>query len=139
RICLLWSPKGVATMARMTKRMLTNEHWNRIAPHLPKHPPSPKGGRPRADDRECLEGILWLLRTGARWQDIPVDLPSGSTWWRRLQDWAGENVLGEIHAILVEELGELGQLDLYELLADATFVRAKKGVKMSEKPRLVRV
>src|SRR6185503_19113778 len=42
---------------RHTKRTLTDEQWERIAPHLPEHPPSPKGGRPRTDDRECLEGI----------------------------------------------------------------------------------
>jgi transposase len=82
--------------------------------------------------------ILWLLRTGARWQDIPVDLPSGSTCWRRLQDWAGEGVLEEIQAVLIEELDDLGLLDLEELLADATFIRAKKGARMSEKPRLAR-
>src|SRR4051794_22651641 len=105
-------------MARKTRRVLTDEQWQRIAPHLPTYEPSPKGGRPRADDRECLEGILWLLRTGARWQDIPVDLPSGSTCWRRLRDWAGEEVLQEIQAVLVEQLGERGKLDLEELLAD---------------------
>lgn len=126
-------------MARMTKRMLTDEQWNRIAPHFPEHPPSPKGGRPREEDRECLEGVLWLLRTGARWQDIPVDLPSGSTCWRRLQEWAGEGVLAEIQAVLIGQLAELGQLDFEQLLADATFIRAKKGATRSEKPRLARV
>jgi transposase len=126
-------------MSRKTKRVLTDEHWKRLAPRLPNHPPSPKGGRPRADDRECLEGILWLLRTGARWQDIPVDLPSGSTCWRRLQEWAGEQVLQDIQALLIEELDALGKLDLEELLADATFIRAKKGGMRSVKPRLVRV
>ena len=126
-------------MARMTKRLLTNEQWQRVAPHLPQHPPSTLGGRPRACDRDCLEGILWLLRTGARWQDIPVDLPSGSTCWRRLQEWAGLGVLQQIHGLLVQELGELGQLDLEELFADATFIRAKKGARMSAKPRLARV
>jgi len=90
------------------------------------------------DDRECLEGLLWLLRTGAAWQKIPVDLPSGSTCWRRLQEWSGESVLPELHAILIEELGELGRLDLEELLADATFIRAKKGATRWEKPRLAR-
>jgi transposase len=108
-------------------------------PHLPEHPPSPKGGRPRAVDRECLEGMLWLLRTGARWQDVPVDLPSGSTCWRRLQEWAVDEILDQIQAVLVDELAGLGKLDLTELLADATFIRAKKGVRMSGKPRLVRV
>ena len=126
-------------MSRKTKRVLTEEQWQRVAPHLPEHPVSPKGGRPRADDRECLEGILWLLRTGARWQDIPVDLPSGSTCWRRLQEWAFEEVLEDIQAILIDELAELGKLDFEELLADATFIRAKKGVRTSEKPRLARV
>ena len=125
-------------MSRKTKRVLTDDHWRRIAPHLPVHPPSPKGGRPRAGDRECLEGILWLLRTGARWQDIPVDLPSGSTCWRRLQEWAGDEVLENIQAILVEELHELGRIDFDELLADATFIRAKKGGWRSERPSAAR-
>jgi transposase len=125
-------------MARKTPRMLTDDQWERVARHLPEHPPSPKGGRPRADDRECLEGVLWLLRTGARWRDIPVDLPSGSTCWRRLAEWAGEDVFQHIQALVVEELGEAGKLDLDELLADATFIRAKKGAKTSGRPRLAR-
>jgi transposase len=85
-----------------------------------------------------LEGILWLLRTGARWRDIPIDLPSGSTCWRRLQEWAGEGILDEIHALLIEELDERGALDFDELLADATFIRTKKGATAWAKPRLAR-
>ena len=126
-------------MSRKTKRVLTDEHWGRIAGYFPVHPPSPKGGRPRVPDRECLEGILWLARTGARWQDIPVDLPSGSTCWRRLREWAGEGVLEQIHALLIEQLDDLGRLDFDELLADATFIRAKKGATRSARPRLARV
>jgi transposase len=126
-------------MSRKTKRVLTDEQWQRIAPYFPEHPPSPRGGRPRASDRECLEGILWLARTGAPWQKIPVDLPSGSTCWRRLQEWAGEGVLEAIHALLIQQLDDLGELDFEELLADATFIRAKKGVMKSAKPRLARV
>lgn len=125
-------------MARKTPRVLSDEDWQRIAPHLPEHPASPKGGRPRAADRECLEGILWLLRSGARWKDIPVDMPSGSTCWRRLQEWAGEQVLQEIHAVLIRHLAHLGKLDLTELLADATFIRGKKGATTSASPRPAR-
>jgi transposase len=123
---------------RRTKRVVTDGQWERIEPHLPKYAPSSKGGRPRASDRECLEGILWLLRTGARWQDIPVDLPSGSTCWRRLQEWAGEGVLEDIHTALLEELGELGRLHLKELVMDATFIRAKKGATKSASPAAAR-
>ena len=124
-------------MARRTPRVLTDDQWERVAPHLPARPPSPKGGRPRASDRECLEGPLWLLRTGARWRDMPIDLPSGSTCWRRLAEWAGEEVLRHMQ-VLVEQLGEQGKLDLEELLADATFIRAKKGATRSGKRRLAR-
>ena len=123
---------------RHTKRQLTDAQWERIAPSFPEHAPSPKGGRPRASDRECLEGILWLVRSGARWRDMPLDLPSGSTCWRRLMEWAGEDVLEEVHAILIEELDDLGELDFEELFADATFIRAKKGGTMSATPRLAR-
>ena len=125
-------------MARRTPRVLTDDQWERVGPHLPAHPPSPKGGRPRASDRECLEGLLWLLRTGARWRDIPIDLPSGSTCWRRLREWAIGEALEEVQAILVDELDELSKLDLRELLADATFIRAKKGATTLGKPRLAR-
>ena len=125
-------------MARKTPRVVTDEQWELIAPHLPGHPPGPKGGRPRADDRECLEGLLWYLRSGARWRDMPIDLPSGSTCWRRLVEWAGEDILPHLHAVLVEQLGEAGKLDLEELFADATFIRAKKGATRSGKPRSAR-
>ena len=125
-------------MARKTKRVLSDEQWERIAPHLPKHPPSPKGGRPRASDRECLEGILWLLRSGARWRDIPIDLPSGSTCWRRLADWARDEVLEHLQGVLVGQLGDRGKLDLAELFADATFIRAKKGGWGSARPSAAR-
>lgn len=126
-------------MSRKTKRVLTDEQWQLVAPHLPQHPSSPRGGRPRASDRECLEGLLWMLRTGARWRDIPIDMPSGSTCWRRLQEWAAGNVLQDIQGILVNQLHELGKVDFEELLADATFIRAKKGATTLAKPRLARV
>jgi hypothetical protein len=69
---------------------------------------------------------------------MPIDLPSGSTCWRRLAEWAGEEVLRHMQGVLVEQLGEQGKLDLEELLADATFIRAKKGATRSGKRRLAR-
>jgi transposase len=114
-------------MARMTRRLVSDALWARVERHLPVRPPQPKGGRPWVGDRECLEGVLWVLRTGARWGDIPVDLPSPSTCWRRLQEWAGEGYLDEIQAAVVEELDDLGLLDWDQLVADATFIRGKKG------------
>jgi transposase len=134
---LQWSAKE-SIMARQTKRLLTDEQWQRIAPHLPRRQPRPKDGQPPAADRECLEGILWLLRTGTRWQDIPVDLPSGSTCWRRLRDWASDDILLAIHSALIGEQAGLGAVDLKQLLADATIVRAKQGAPRLAKPRSAR-
>src|SRR5947208_9249636 len=101
-------------MARSTRRVLTDAMWERIEPHLPKHEPSPLGGRPREPDRECLEGLLWLLRTGAGWPDVPIDLPSGSTCRRRLIEWDAAGVLDEVHAALAADLEALGKIDLSE-------------------------
>jgi transposase len=90
-------------MSRKTPRVISDKQWQKMAPLFPQHPPSPKGGRPRIDDRECLEGLLWLLHSGGRWRDIPRDLPSGSTCWRRLHEWAEAGVLEKIQAVLVAE------------------------------------
>src|SRR5579875_2152276 len=51
-------------------RLLTDAQWEKIRPLLPKRPKRPQGGRPPANDRKVLEGILWILRSGARWQDL---------------------------------------------------------------------
>lgn len=125
-------------MARRTRRVVTDKLWSRVEPHLPVRSPQPKGGRPWVNDRDCLEGVLWVLRTGARWGDIPVDLPSPSTCWRRLQEWAGEGCLDEIHAAVLDELDGMGRLDWNQLVADATFVRGKKGATRSATPSAAR-
>ena len=70
-----------------TRQLLTNEQWAKIAPLLPPEKPGFKGGRPSAPNRDVLKGILWILRTGARWQDLPQKYPSPSTCWRRLRRW----------------------------------------------------
>ncbi|MEM6434757.1 MAG: transposase, partial [Cyanobacteria bacterium P01_D01_bin.115] len=50
---------------------LSDEHWLLIADLFANPDPSPQGGRPMADPRACLEGVLWMLRSGARWKDLP--------------------------------------------------------------------
>lgn len=63
---------------------LTDRQWSKIGPLLPK---LSSWGRPWKDNRAVLEGILWILRTGARWKDLPERYPSPSTCWRRLKLW----------------------------------------------------
>ena len=58
---------------------LSDAQWARIAPHLPRRQRNPRGGRPPADPRKCLEGILWILWTGAPWKALPRKYSSPTT------------------------------------------------------------
>jgi transposase len=68
---------------------LGDEQWELIAPLLPQHK---RRGRPRADDRRTMNGILWMLRSGARWRDLPTKYGSRSTCHRRLKEWQDQGV-----------------------------------------------
>jgi len=116
------------------KVLLTDEQWEKIGPLLPAFKRSRKGGRKPVDNRVVFEGILWVLRTGARWQDLPKKYSSGSTCWRRLQDWEEQGVWLRVFRVFLGELDEKGQLDWSECFADGSFVPAKKGGVASVKP-----
>jgi len=81
-----------------------------------------------------LEGILWILRSGARWQDLPEEFPSPSTCWRRLRDGEGQGVWLTIWRAFLAELNERQQLQWSEAFLDSSFALAKKGARESAKP-----
>jgi len=115
------------------KSQLTNEQWFLIA-DLFEHPAaSEKGGRPRVDARRCVEGILWVLRSGARWKDLPATFPSPTTCWRRHRQWSASGVWQNAWARLLRMLDRQGQLDWEESAADGTFSSAKKGASTLER------
>src|SRR5579875_1558741 len=99
-------------------RLLTEAQWEKIRPLLPQRPPRPRGVRPPAPDRKVLEGIWWMLRSGARWQDLPEEFPSPATCWRRLRDWEEQGVW----------------LTIWRAFLDGSFAPAKKGAPESAKP-----
>ena len=108
---------------------LTNEQWNRIEPIIVSSTPSkdPRG-RPARDPREVLDGILWILRTGAPWKDLPPRYPPYQTCHRRFQQWVRQGVFRRIAQALVEDLNERGKIDIREAFIDGSFAPAKKGV-----------
>jgi transposase len=110
-----------------TPRFLTGKQWAKIAPSLPSERPGFKGGRPRRSNREVLVGILWILRTGARWQDLPSRYPSPAICWRRLKRWAEEDLWLQIWRTSLSQLDADGLLDWEEAFIDASFAPAKKG------------
>jgi len=120
-------------------RLLTDAQWEKIRPLLPRPRSRRRGGRPRASDRKVLEGILWILRSGARWQDLPEEFPSPATCWRRLRDWEEQGVWLNIWRAFLAELNERKQLQWSESFLDGSFAPAKKGALESEKPSGARV
>ena len=107
--------------------VLTDEQWKLIEPLLPRGKTGPKGGRPRRNDREIADGILWILRTGAPWKDLPHQYPPYQTCHRRFQEWVGTSTLDKILHVLATDLRERGKLDLTEAFIDGSFAAAKKG------------
>lgn len=120
---------------RRKKRFLSDAKWAKIEPLLPKLPRHPRGGRPWADNRAVLEGILWILYSGARWKDLPDTYPSASTCWRRLKLWEEQDVWLTIWRTFLGTLDERGQLRWSETFMDGSFFPAKKGGWRSVPPR----
>ena len=114
---------------------LTNEQWERIVPFIPKAKAGPgKSGRPPQDRREVLNGILWILRTGAPWADLPERYPPKSTCHRCFQAWSRSGVFAKILTALAEDLRDRGGIDLSEGFIDGTFAPAKKGAMAWARP-----
>jgi hypothetical protein len=88
-----------------------------------------------------LNGSLWILRSGARWQDLPGRFPPYQTYHRRFQQWVrdGDGTLRQVLEALAADLRERGELDLSECFIDGTFVVAKKGASTWERPSGARV
>jgi len=124
----------------MAKREeLSDIQWSIIEPLLPKPKRRADGkGRPRRTNREVMNGILWILRSGARWYDLPERYPPYQTCHRRYQEWVQAGVLRKILEALADDLQTRGKFDLSECYIDATFVVAKKGAPVSEKPSVAR-
>jgi transposase len=80
------------------------------------------------DDRACLNGILFVLSTGIRWDRLPQQLGygSGMTCWRRLRDWQQAGVWDRLHALLLAELQASGRIDWSRAVADSSHLRAKR-------------
>ena len=113
------------------KPFLSDSQWLVIADLLADPPPSPLGGRPRVEPRPCLEGIIWVLISGARWQDLPERYPSPATCWRRLREWSDDGRFLAAWHRLLGQLDRLRGINWEEAIGDGSFVRAKKGAPTS--------
>ena len=112
----------------MDKAIIDDEFWKRIEPLLPQQKPRREKypGRKPVPDRAALSGILFVLRAGLRWRDLPAEMGCGSgvTCWRRLRDWQEAGVWDRLHELVLAELRAADQIDLSRVILGSSSVRA---------------
>lgn len=109
---------------------LTDAQWEVIEPYFPReelNKPGRLGGRPWSPARDVLNGVLWVLRTGAPWKDLPSRYPAYQTCHRRFQRWVRMGILPEVLAGLRRDLCARGGVEDVEGYIDGTYVPAKRG------------
>ena len=114
----------------MAKQILNDELWQIIEPIIPKKKRRFRyPGRKPISDRAALTGILFVLKTGIGWEDLPPELGCGSgmTCWRRLRDWQKAGVWDKIHEVLLSKLRKADQIDFSRAIVDSSSVRAVFG------------
>jgi len=111
----------------MAKPLVSDELWSIIEPIIPvkkrryRHP-----GRKRRNDRDVLTGILFVLKTGIPWEDLPQEMGCGSgmTCWRRLREWQEAGVWDELHCVMLDQLRKADQIDWSRAVVDSGTIRA---------------
>src|SRR5438128_10372223 len=110
---------------------LTDAQWAILEPVFRPKRRSDWRGRPWRDTRSVLNGVLWILRTGAQWRELPSKYPPYQTCHRRFQSWQRSGLLIRVLQKLAEDLRDRGRIDLSETFIDASFSSAKKGALLS--------
>jgi len=109
-------------------RDLTDPQWAILDQLIPEPERRRDGrGRPWRPRRYVLNGILYILRTGAPWADLPERYPSYQTCHRRFQQWVRSGVMRGVLEALAEDLHVRGRFHLLEAFIDGTFAPAKRG------------
>ena len=104
-----------------------DELWERIEPIILEEDPPKARGRKRANPRQMLNGIIFRLRSGCQWNQLPKELGDDSTIHRTLQRWVELGVLRRMWGALVEGCEELGSVDWEWQAADAAMGKARFG------------
>jgi transposase len=112
-----------------TTDLVSDDLWEAARPLLPPEPCTTHGGPPRVPHRSALAGILYVLRHGLRWRDLPLELGygSGSTCSRRLRQWQTLGIWRRVHQVVLNWLGDLDAIDWSRASLDSISIRAKRG------------
>ena len=115
----------------MAKPLVSDALWERIEPLLPpvKARRSRYPGRKPIGRRKALAGIIFVLKTGIPWEDLPQEMGCGCgmTCWKYLQAWQRAGVWQRLHEVLLDELQAADQIDWSRASVDSTHARALGG------------
>jgi putative transposase len=106
---------------------IPDDVWPLIQRILDEHYPAKPKGHRRVELRRVLNGIIFRLRTGCQWNQLPPQFGDDSTVHRHFQQWSQRGVLARIWAVLVEACDELGGVDWQWQAADAAMGKARMG------------
>lgn len=127
----------------MIRLLLNDRQWQQIEPMVAKGK-STRGGRPQANRRKVVNGIFWILRTGAPWRDMPREFGAWQTAWRVFDQWNGNGILDRIlQSLRATRIGNR-KLDHELWCIDGSVIRAarcsagggKKGIQKNRKTTL---
>lgn len=106
---------------------LTTTQWELVLPLLKRPSSLDPRGRKRKGEKKIFEGVLWILKTGAQWSELPRKYGAYQTAHRRYQEWVKRGVFEDALRMLAEDLEKRGAINLKDCFVDGTFASAKKG------------
>jgi len=118
-------------VGKMKRHELTDEQWELVEPLIPKG--KAKTGRKRKDPRLMLNGIMWVLSTGAPWRDLPERFGSCKTVHRHFSQWRQSGVFAKIIDALQIKLDQKGLIDWELWCVDGASVRAARAAAGADK------
>lgn len=112
----------MSTTSTSRRQVLTDEQWERIEPLLPSN--EGRKGHPFRDNRRVVEAMIYRARTGIPWRDLPREsFGPWQTAWKRYNKYAAEGVWDKVHAQLLAQADEAGEID-WTVSVDSTISRA---------------
>ena len=116
---------------------VNDELWEIIQDILEELDPPAATGRPRTGQREALSGIIYQMRSGVQWNQLPRQFGDDSSVHRTMQRWIAKGVCERLWAVLIENCEDLGAVDWQWQSADGAMGKARfGGIKSAQTPRI---
>ena len=116
-------------VSKVRRYELTEEEWEHIKPYIPEEQETSSRGRPSKDSRQMLNGIFWILRSGASWRDLPERYGPWQTVYKRFMKWSKAGIFEKIFKDLAADA------DMQDISIDSTCIKAHKACAGAKKEK----